>query len=425
MAKAQPLLDDTLRAALAAKVDVRELLEVVLQCLVYGGHVTVEPAIQTFHAIANEHGLLGHIKQTQLPLNGTDDQRDRAREQKSWHKNDMADPRTQPLLDKHGWRAVGRGLTMRPHHHINILDWIDRMDSEFAGLWVRFCYGDMYSRGVLDDKTRLLCMIGDCLAVGMRLGCLNHALLTAEAIRSRGLRLAGWVANHIDAAMPRADENVAALQSRLAAPLLARIAPDPDDVALAVRELRVQRDLGVVPEALEHLGVVAGEDPSLERREGDLVARPVVDRAEARVVARVQVAVVDREVRPVEEDAERLGRERLVVRGQQALRLLQEALRPLGLGILRGLRQVEVRGRDEEVEGGIVGDRRTDHHTDGTEQDLQRARARHLVRGHLRRDPACQVQPRRGRHRGRTPGLGSSTRRGRRWLAPSAGPPYN
>ena len=173
MAKAQPLLDDTLRAALAAKVDVRELLEVVLQCLVYGGHVTVEPAIQTFYAIANEHGLLGQIKQTQLPLNGTDDQRDRAREQKSWHKNDMADPRTQPLLDKHGWRAVGRGLTMRPHHHINILEWIDRMDSEFAGLWVRFCYGDMYSRGVLDDKTRLLCMIGDCLAVG-------------EAIQSKG-----------------------------------------------------------------------------------------------------------------------------------------------------------------------------------------------------------------------------------------------
>ena len=47
---------------------------------------------------------------------------------------------------------------------------------------------------------------------------------SAEAIRSRGLRLAGWVANHIDAAMPRADENVAALQSRLPAPLLTRIA---------------------------------------------------------------------------------------------------------------------------------------------------------------------------------------------------------
>lgn len=60
------------------------------------------------------------------------------------------------------------------------------------------------------------------LIVGMRLGCLNHALLTAEAIRARGLVLAGWVANHIDPAMAYADANVAALQARLGAPLIAR-----------------------------------------------------------------------------------------------------------------------------------------------------------------------------------------------------------
>jgi len=62
------------------------------------------------------------------------------------------------------------------------------------------------------------------LVVGMRLGCLNHALLTAEAIRDRGLKLAGWVANHIDPDMAYADANVAALQARLAAPLIARFA---------------------------------------------------------------------------------------------------------------------------------------------------------------------------------------------------------
>jgi dethiobiotin synthetase len=62
------------------------------------------------------------------------------------------------------------------------------------------------------------------LVVGMRLGCLNHALLTAEAIRARGLALAGWVANHIDPAMAHADANVAALQARLDAPLIVRIA---------------------------------------------------------------------------------------------------------------------------------------------------------------------------------------------------------
>lgn len=58
------------------------------------------------------------------------------------------------------------------------------------------------------------------LVVGMRLGCINHALLTAEAIAARGLNLAGWVANRIDPAMLRFEQNLDALSQRLSAPLL-------------------------------------------------------------------------------------------------------------------------------------------------------------------------------------------------------------
>lgn len=58
------------------------------------------------------------------------------------------------------------------------------------------------------------------LVVGMRLGCLNHALLTAQAIRIAGLPLAGWVANGIDPQMPAAAENVATLEQGLDCPLL-------------------------------------------------------------------------------------------------------------------------------------------------------------------------------------------------------------
>jgi dethiobiotin synthetase len=61
------------------------------------------------------------------------------------------------------------------------------------------------------------------LVVGMRLGCLNHALLTAEAIVARGLPMAGWVANHVDAGMAYPEENVRSLQQRLSCPLLGRI----------------------------------------------------------------------------------------------------------------------------------------------------------------------------------------------------------
>ena len=61
------------------------------------------------------------------------------------------------------------------------------------------------------------------LVVGLRLGCLNHALLTAEAIAARGLTLAGWVANRIDPDMARPEDNIAALRERLDAPLLGRV----------------------------------------------------------------------------------------------------------------------------------------------------------------------------------------------------------
>jgi dethiobiotin synthetase len=61
------------------------------------------------------------------------------------------------------------------------------------------------------------------LVVGLRLGCLNHALLTAEAIAARGLTLAGWVANRVDPDMLAPDDNIAWLRQRLGAPLLADI----------------------------------------------------------------------------------------------------------------------------------------------------------------------------------------------------------
>jgi dethiobiotin synthetase len=61
------------------------------------------------------------------------------------------------------------------------------------------------------------------LVVGVRLGCINHAVLTAEAIARDGLRLAGWVANIIDPQTSRLDANLATLTERLPAPCLGRV----------------------------------------------------------------------------------------------------------------------------------------------------------------------------------------------------------
>lgn len=58
------------------------------------------------------------------------------------------------------------------------------------------------------------------VVVGMRLGCINHALLTVRAIADYQLECAGWVANILDAGMPALQENIEALRERIAAPLL-------------------------------------------------------------------------------------------------------------------------------------------------------------------------------------------------------------
>ena len=82
------------------------------------------------------------------------------------------------------------------------------------------------------------------LVVGLRLGCINHARLSARAIAADGARLVGWIGNAIDPAMDRCDDVFALLQARLSAPCWGRLpftAP-PDPQALA-RHLEVPVDV--------------------------------------------------------------------------------------------------------------------------------------------------------------------------------------
>ena len=119
-------------------------------------------------------------------------------------------------------RLVGycRGLAMLP---------VDLLLVEGAGGW----RVPLNNRETLADVARELnCSV--VIVVGLRLGCLNHALLTAEAVRRDGLPIAGWVGNIIDPQMPRLDENIATLKRLFNEPCLGivpRLAdPSPQQV---------------------------------------------------------------------------------------------------------------------------------------------------------------------------------------------------
>lgn len=85
------------------------------------------------------------------------------------------------------------------------------------------------------------------MVVGMRLGCLNHARLTARAIAADGCELVGWIASHVDAQMERQDENFELLQQRLQAPCWGRLPyQQTPDAQLLARRL-VLEGSGLLP----------------------------------------------------------------------------------------------------------------------------------------------------------------------------------
>lgn len=100
---------------------------------------------------------------------------------------------------------------------------VDHVVVEGAGGW-------RVPLGAQEDMSDLAQALGlpVILVVGLRLGCINHALLSVDAIRARGLPLAGWVANAVDGDYPRLAENVAALEARIPAPSLGMV-PYLDD----------------------------------------------------------------------------------------------------------------------------------------------------------------------------------------------------
>ncbi len=77
------------------------------------------------------------------------------------------------------------------------------------------------------------------LVVGLRLGCINHALLSARAIEQSGATLQGWIANKVQGNYPGVDENIEAIDQWLNAPLLA-ILDYLDDAATAMLNIRLE-----------------------------------------------------------------------------------------------------------------------------------------------------------------------------------------
>ena len=133
-----------------------------------------------------------------------------------------------PLAPEFAARAAGIGIALDPilAAHARLAARADAVVVEGVGGWMAPL------SATLDqiDLVRAL-QLPVVLVVGLRLGCLNHARLSARAIAADGARLAGWIASEIDPDMDCRDENFETLRQRLPAPCLGRLPwcskPDP------------------------------------------------------------------------------------------------------------------------------------------------------------------------------------------------------
>ena len=130
----------------------------------------------------------------------------------------------------HPWysstRYFAAGITLNYAHNPLVFGYstVDNSFRQTYSIINHQLIGNVDLAGSFLDRVMLTLSLPVVLVVGLRLGCLNHALLSADAILAAGLPLAGWIANRIDPDMALADDNLVTLTALLPAPCLGTLA---------------------------------------------------------------------------------------------------------------------------------------------------------------------------------------------------------
>jgi len=163
-------------SALAAGATPREVLEIILQCTVYIGYVRAGRGARKCVEVLERLGRMDEITRTQLPLEGRLPERSLAEERKRWPaaKSPEETAWREKTLAKYGWKGVSTRIRTQNHQSNDTINTYDRLDPDFIQRWFDFIYGEMYPRGIIDDRTRLLMMVGVCLAVNEPVQLENH-----------------------------------------------------------------------------------------------------------------------------------------------------------------------------------------------------------------------------------------------------------
>jgi alkylhydroperoxidase/carboxymuconolactone decarboxylase family protein YurZ len=159
--------------ALQSGVPVAEIHEVLLQACLYAGRPVVDRTLDAFAGFVVHAGLKDELLRARLPAEGGDADRSLERERQAWPAQHHY-RRVDDMLSRYDWRGISTSIMTQPQHASALLETLDVLDPTYASLWLNFIYQDMYSRKVLDDRTRTMVMIGNCLALASRDQTENH-----------------------------------------------------------------------------------------------------------------------------------------------------------------------------------------------------------------------------------------------------------
>jgi 4-carboxymuconolactone decarboxylase len=160
--------------ALALAVPVAEIHEVLLQATVYAGKPIVNRSLAVFADIIASTGHMTELLRVRLPEDGPNANLDLEHERTTWLVAEQDFPRRDEFVAKYGWPAISAMLSTQPTHKASGVQDMDKLDDGWTRLWVDFIYAGMYLRRVLDDQTRTLCMVGECLALQSQPQAENH-----------------------------------------------------------------------------------------------------------------------------------------------------------------------------------------------------------------------------------------------------------
>ena len=159
--------------ALEGGVSVAEIHEVLLQACIYAGRPVVDRTLEAFAEFVTRAGLKDELMRARLPAEGGNADRSLERERQAWPAHHHY-RRVDAMLQVYDWRGISTSIMTQPKHAQALLETLDVLDPAYASLWLNFIYRDMYSRKVLDDRTRTMVMIGNCLALGSHDQTENH-----------------------------------------------------------------------------------------------------------------------------------------------------------------------------------------------------------------------------------------------------------